>query len=141
MAGVIVPLAGKLALWKIGSTTYQFTSWTLNFTLDVAEVMHFDGQSDAVPNYWPTIVANWAKGEGTVDGFVNHAANTIPIAAAASVYIGNTGTISCLWSATDGFTFPAIITGNPMGADAASQDPGKLGAAYKMTGPPTRVFS
>lgn len=138
---VITPLAGKLALWKISSTTYQFSSWTLNLKLDVGRVFHFDGQTDTPGNYWPTVFTNWADGEGTVDGFVNHGTNIIPVSWTASTYIGVSGTFACLWSSTDGFTFPGIITGNPMSADAASQDPGKLGLSFVMTGPPTRTFS
>jgi hypothetical protein len=139
---VITPLSGKLALWKIGSTVYQFTSWTLPFKLDYGEVMHFDGQTDTPGNYWPTVFANWARvQEGSVDGFVNAAANIIPVSWTASVYIGVTGTLACLWSATNGFTFPGLITGNNMGADAAATDPGKQGLAFVPTGPPTRVFS
>jgi hypothetical protein len=138
---VITPLAGKLALWKIGSTVYQFTSWTLSFKLDIGQVHHFEGQTDTPGNYWPTVFSNWASGEGTVDGFVNHGANDIPVSFTASTYIGVTGTFACLWSATDGFTFPGIIGGNTGGADAAGQDPGRRGLTFVMTGPPTRVFS
>jgi hypothetical protein len=141
MAGTITPLAGKLSFFKIGSTSYQFSKWSLKITLDTGEVLHFDSQTDGAGNYWPTTFANFAKGEGEVSGFVDHATNIVPVAAAASVYIGNTGTFACLWSTTDGFTFPGRMKGNDFGADAAGKDPGAIGCAFEMTGPPTRVFS
>ncbi len=141
MAGQTTPLAGKLALFKISTTVYQFSKWTLKITLDTGEIMHFDSLQDGASNYWVTTFSNFARGEGTVDGFVDHAANIVPVAAAASVYIGNTGTFACLWSSTDGFTFPGRMKGNDFGADATGKDPGAIGCAFEMTGPPTRVFS
>ena len=141
MSGVITPLAGKLALFKIGATVYQFSKWTLKITLDTGRVLHFDGNTDGAGNYWPTTFSNWADGEGSVDGYVDHATNIVPVANTASVYISNTGTFACLWSSTDGFTFPGRMKGNSFGADAAAKDPGTLGCEFEMTGPPTRTFS
>lgn len=138
---VITPLSGKLAFFKIGATVYQFSRWNLRITLDTGQVMHFDAQTDGAGNYWPTVFTNFASGQGSVSGFVDHATNVTPIAAVASIYVGNTGTFSCLWSATDGFTFPGIMSGNDFTGDATARDPGALGADFVMTGPPTRVFS
>ena len=138
---VITPLSGKVALWKIGSTSYQFSRWTLRFTLDSGEVLHFDSQTDGAGNYWPTTFTNFARGEGSVSGFVDSATNVVPITSTTSVYLGNTGTFSCLWSATNGFTFAGRIVGNEFSVDAASRDPGSISLDFVMTGPPTRVTS
>ena len=139
MAGVITPLPGKGATFLIGATSYKFQRWTLTFTLGTGEVMHFDSQTDGNSNVWPTVFSNFASGEGTAGGAVDHSNNPIPVG--AGLYINSTGTVSCLHSTTDGFTAPILIKQNEMSSDASAQDPAQRSIAFQLTGPPTRVYA
>lgn len=132
-------IPGKLATFLIGATSYLFSRWSLKFTLETGEVRHFDSTADGNGNYWPVVFANWATGEGEAGGAVDDSANLIPIA--AGLYIGSTGTATCLHMAGNGFTAPILITMNDQGSDAASQDPAQRSITFKMTGAPTRVYS
>ena len=139
MPGVITPLPGKGATFLIGATSYKFQRWTLTFTLETGEVKHFDSQVDANSNAWPTVFGNFAAGQGTAGGAVDHASNPIPIG--AGLYINSTGTVSCLHSTTDGMTAPIAITSNEMSSDASATDPAQRSISFVLTGPPTRVYS
>ena len=139
MPGVITPLPGKGATFLIGATSYKFARWSLKFTWNTGQVMHFDSQTDGNSNTWPTVFANFATGTGQASGSVDHSGNPIPIG--AGLYIGSTGTVSCLHSATDGFTAPILINDNDMASDATSQDPASRGISFVLTAPPSRVFS
>jgi hypothetical protein len=135
----ITPAPAKLATFLIGATAYSFSKWSLSFTLDTGKVLHFNSQTDANNNYWPTVFANFATGEGSASGAVDKAVNAIPVG--AGLYIGSTGTASCLHMTGDGFTGPIIISKNDMGSDATSSDPGQRGISFVLTGPPTRVYA
>ncbi len=139
MPGTITPLPGKGATFLIGATSYKFQRWSLTFTLGTGEVMHFDSQVDANSNAWPTVFGNFASGEGSAGGAVDHANNPIPIS--PGLYIGSTGTAACLHSASDGMAAPMIIKSNEMSSDASSQDPAQRAISFTLTGPPTRVYS
>lgn len=136
---VIAPIPGKLASFAIGATAYQFSRWSLSFTLESGEVKHFDAQTDANSNYWATIFTNFADGTGEASGAVDDNVNAIPIG--AGLYIGSTGTVTCLHMAGNGFTAPMVIIGNDSMSDAASQEPANRGIRFRLTGPPTRVYS
>jgi hypothetical protein len=136
---VTTPISGKFAFFLIGATSYKFSRWSLKFTLDTGEVLHFDSQFDGNSNYWPTIFTNFARGEGEANGAVDASANFIPIG--AGLYIGSSGTASCLHSSVNGFTCPIIIKANDNSSDAASSDPAQRGISFVLTGPPTRVFT
>lgn len=143
MPGTIYPLPGKGATFLIGSTSYKFQRWSMTFTLGVGEVMHFDSQVDANSNAWPTVFGNFASGEGSAGGAVDHSLNTIPIG--PGLYIGSTGTVVCMHfgavgTASDGFTAPVIIKSNEMSSDASSQDPAQRSISFTLTGPPTRIY-
>ncbi len=136
---VTSPLSGKLATFLIGATSYKFSRWSLKFTLDTGKVLHFDSQTDANSNYWPTVFSNFASGEGEASGAVDNSANFIPIG--AGLYINSTGTVSCMHSSTNGFTAAILIKMNDNSSDASSSDPAQRGISFDLTGPPTRVFS
>ena len=136
---VIAPLPGKLATFLIGVTAYSFSKWSLRFTLDTGKVMHFDSQTDGNSNYWPTIFTNFASGEGSASGAVDDNNNNIPIA--AGLYIGSTGTATCLHATGNGFTAPIVINNDDVGSAADGSDPAQIGISFILTGPPTRVFS
>lgn len=140
MGSTITPLAGKVGAFKLGSTVMQLSKWSFKITLNTGEILHFSSQTDGNSNYWPTVISNFATGEGTAEGKVDNDTNLIPIDN-TSLYIGSTGTLMCGWSATNGITFPAIITGNSGDQDAGSNDGGGIGFDFKFTGPPTRVTS
>lgn len=135
----ITAISTKLATFLIGVTAYQFNRWSLTFTLDTGEIAHFDSATDGNSNYWPTVITNFAHGEGEASGAVDDAANQIPIG--AGLYIGSTGTVSCLHMTGNGFTAPIVITGNDESSDTADQDGAKRGIRFKLTGAPTRVYS
>jgi len=143
MPASIVPLPGKGALFLIGATSYRFTRWSLTFTLGIGEVMHFDSQVDANNNAWPTVFGNFASGEGSAGGAVDHSWNPIPIG--PGLYINSTGTAYFMHygtagGASDGFIAPIIIKGNEMSSDASSQDPAQRSISFTLTGPPTRSY-
>jgi hypothetical protein len=135
----IAAVPTKLATFLIGATAYQFQRWSLTFTLETGEIKHFDSATDGNSNYWPTIITNFATGEGEASGAVDHTNNAIPIG--AGLYIGSTGTATCLHRAGEGFTAPIVITQNDNSSDATSNDGAQRGIRFRMTGPPTRVFS
>jgi hypothetical protein len=129
----------KLATFLIGATSYKFTRWSLTFTLETGEIRHFDADTDGNSNYWGTIISNFASGEGEASGAVDDASDFIPIG--AGLYIGSTGTASCLHMSGNGFTAPIIITQNDSSSDAGSNDGAQRGIRFRLTGKPTRVFS
>lgn len=135
----IAAVPGKAATFLIGATSYQFSRWSLRFTLDTGEVLHFDAATDGNSNYWGTRFTNFARGEFEASGAVDDSANLIPIG--AGLYIGSTGTASFLHMTGNGFTAPIIISGNDSSSDAASQDPAQRSISGILSGPPTRVFS
>lgn len=135
----ITAVPGKLATFLIGATAYQFSRWSLTFTLETGEIKHFDAQTDGNSNYWPTVITNFASGMGEASGPVDDAANQIPIG--AGLYIGSTGTATCLHMTGNGFTAPIVIDNNDSSSDANSQDGAQRGIRFKLTGPPTRVYS
>lgn len=139
MAGQITPVSGALGAFKIGTTVYQLSRWSLEITLNTGEVLHFDSLQDGANNYWPSTFATFARGEGSCEGKIDGATNIIPIDDSDSVYIGNVGTFACLYSSTNGMTFPGRITGNTLSTDTG--DAGLIGLRFQMTGPPTRVSS
>lgn len=139
MGAVINPLPGKLATFLIGATSYQFSKWSLSFTLNTGEVLHFNSQQDGNSNYWPTRFVNFATGEGQASGAVDHNNNFIPIG--AGLYIGSTGTATLLHMSTDGFTGSITITKNDVGSDATSADPASIGIAFILMAPPSRIYS
>jgi hypothetical protein len=136
---VTSPLSGKGAFFLIGATSYKFTRWSLTFTLDTGEVLHFDSQEDGNGNKWPTKFKNFARGEGEASGAVDNSGNFIPIG--AGLYIGSEGTASCLHSLTNGFTAAILIKKNDNSSDASSSDPAQRGIAFDLTAPPARVYS
>lgn len=136
---VTSPISGKLATFLIGATSYKFSRWSLKFTLDTGEVLHFDAQTDGNSNYWPTIFTNFARGEGEANGAVDDSADFIPIG--AGLYIGSSGTATCLHMTGNGFTAPIIIKANDSSSDASSSDPAQRGISFILAGPPTRVYS
>lgn len=136
----ITPLAGKLGAFKKGSTAYQLSKWNFKISLSTGEVLHFDSQTDGASNYWSTNVNNFASGEGSAEGKVDGATNIVTIDT-SNLYIGVTGTFACMWSSTNGITFPGVITGVSGDQDAGGQDGGGISFDFKMTGPPTRVTS
>ncbi len=129
----------KLATFLIGATSYKFSRWSLTFNLEHGEIRHFDADTDGNSNYWPTVISNFASGEGSAEGAVDDAADLIPIA--AGLYIGSTGTATCLHMTGQGFTAPILIIQNDSGSDATSNDGAQRGIRFKLTGKPTRVFS
>jgi hypothetical protein len=139
MPGVIVPIPSKFASFLIGAVAYKFSRWSITFTLDTGEVLHFDSQVDGAGNVWPTIFSNFARGTFEASGAVDHANNHIPIS--SGLYIGSTGTGSFLHATTDGFTAPIMINNNTRSSDASSQDPAQQGISGVLTGPPTRVYT
>lgn len=136
---VITPIPGKIALFKVNSVYYQFTRWSFKLTLDRGKVLHFNGQQDAAAHYIPTKFNNWLDGEGTVGGFVDAATNVTTVSLAGGVYPGNEGTFYCLWSATNGFSFPGKFFDWEGKADAAGTDPAALDLAFEITGAPSRI--
>lgn len=138
MGAQIAPLAGKLGIFKKGSTVYKLTKWSFKITLNTGEILHFDSETDGASNYWPSHVKNYASGEGSAEGKIDNATNLIPIST-AGLYIGTDGTFGCMWSTDNGITFPGTITGVSGDQDAAGQDGGGIGVDFKFTGPPTRV--
>lgn len=129
----------KLATFLIGATAYQFSRWGLTFTLETGEIRHFDAATDGNSNFWPTIITNFASGEGEASGAVDDAGDQIPIG--AGLYIGSTGTATCLHMTGNGFTAPIVIIQNDNSSDATSNEGAQRGIRFRLTGPPTRVFS
>lgn len=129
----------KMATFLIGATAYNFTRWALTFTLDTGEIFHFSADTDGNSNYWPVVISNFAHGEGEAGGAVDDVSDLIPIG--AGLYIGSTGTATCLHMTGNGFTAPILITENDMGSDTTEQDGAKRGIKFKLTGKPTRSYS
>lgn len=135
----VVGVPSKKATFLIGATSYLFTRWALTFTLDTGEIFHFDADTDGNSNYWPVVITNFAHGEGEASGAVDDSGDLIPIG--AGLYIGSTGTATCLHMTGNGFTAPIVITENDMSSDTTEQDGAKRGIKFKLTGKPTRSFS
>lgn len=141
---VISPLPAKGAAFKLGATAYQFSQWDFTIELDTGRLFHFSAQTDTPGNYWPTIFTNFAVGYGSTRGPIDHGVNAVPVSWASSLYPGSSGTISVLWSTTDGFTAPAVFKKFGGSTDAAASGAGAAGGLsfeFELTGPPTRVFS
>jgi hypothetical protein len=140
MPGQISPLAGKLALFQIGSTIYQWTRWTIDIVLDTGEVLHFDGLTDGAGNYWPTVYTNWAVRRGPVSGYVDAAINPFPISTAGGVH-QFVRVVLLRVERDQRVHVPRHHERTTFTGDAAATDPAALDCAFKMTGPPTRVYS
>jgi hypothetical protein len=138
MPGNIAAVPTKLATFLIGATAYKFSRWSLTFTLETGEIRHFDADTDGNSNYWPTVISNFATGDGEASGAVDDSGDMIPIG--AGLYIGSTGTATCLHMTGNGFMAPILITQNDNASDATSNDGAQRGIRFKMTGKPTRVF-
>lgn len=132
-------LSTKLATFLIGATSYKFSRWGLRFRLESGEIRHFDAQTDGNSNFWPTVITNFATGDGDASGAVDDSGDQIPIG--AGLYIGSTGTVTCLHATGNGFTAPIVITDNDSASDATANEGGQRGIGFKLTGPPTRVFT
>jgi hypothetical protein len=136
---VITPVPTKAATFLLGVTSYGFSAWNMNFSLETGDIRHFDADADGNSNYWGTVITNFASGEGDASGSVDDSGNLIPIG--AGLYIGSTGTVTCLHKTGNGFSAPIVITSNDMGSNTADQDGAKRGIKFKLTGPPERVYS
>jgi hypothetical protein len=136
----IVPISGRLSFFKVGAVSYQFTRWSFKLTLDRGKVMHFDSTQDGAGHYIPTKFHNFLDGEGSVGGAVDHATNVQAVTLAGGVYPGNQGQVYCLWSATNGWTFPGKFFDLEMKTDAGGTDPGGIDLAFEITGAPDRIY-